>query len=230
MKLINESSKQYPILNVTAADVQGADGAGADPLQTQIRQVLAVAQVQMLQTAQPGEETGGGHMSRAPRAPDSEQSRILLRDPHDGSVRDAAAVADVQLSECARAAVDEELDSSIAHPEKHTHTHTHVRGCEEGLHRCSTKRRRPAAEGEVQVLQVLQGGEGSDASIRQPGALGGVDPVEAWGASAQSLPASIRQLVVPCESALMGEVHLYDAVRAQSSTLGKNPHPPVQRC
>lgn len=95
---------------------------------------------------------------------------------------------------------------------ENTHTHTYgwyVRGCEEGLHRCSIERRRPAAEGEVQVLQVLQGGEGSDASIRQPGALGGVDPVEAWGASAQSLPASIRQLVVPCESALMGEVHLH---------------------
>lgn len=71
------------------------------------------------------------------------------------------------------------------------------------------------------MLQVLQGGEGSDASVRQPGALGGVDPVEAWGASAQSLPASIRQLVVPCKSALVGEVHLHGAVRAQSSTLGE---------
>lgn len=131
----------------------------------------------------------------------SELSRILLCNSHDGSVRDAAAVTDVQLSERARATFDEVLDSNVAHPETHTHTHTHpagwyIRWCQGGLHRCSSKRQRPAAEWEVQVLQVLQGGEGFNAGIGQPGALGGVEPVEALWASAQSLPTSVRQLVV----------------------------------
>lgn len=49
--------KRYPILNVAAADVQRANRAAANPLQTQLRQLLTVAQVQMLQTAQPDEET-----------------------------------------------------------------------------------------------------------------------------------------------------------------------------
>lgn len=52
----------------------------------------------------------------------SELSRILLCNSHDGSVRDAAAVTDVQLSERARATFDEVLDSNVAHPETHTHT------------------------------------------------------------------------------------------------------------
>lgn len=42
--------------------------------------------------------------------------RLPLYDSHDGSVRDAA-VADVQLSECARRTLSEVLDPSIAHPE-----------------------------------------------------------------------------------------------------------------
>lgn len=58
----------------------------------------------------------------------SELSRILLCNSHDGSVRDAAAVTDVQLSERARATFDEVLDSNVAHPETHTPTPTQWAG------------------------------------------------------------------------------------------------------
>lgn len=44
--------KQYPVLYVAAADVERANRAAAEPLQTQIRQLLTVTQVQMLQIAQ----------------------------------------------------------------------------------------------------------------------------------------------------------------------------------
>lgn len=85
----------------------------------------------------------------------------------------------------------------------------------------------PAAEREVQVLQVLQGGEGAHAGVAQPGALGGVDPAEASGASAQSLPAGVRQLVVTWSQRQRWvppwKVHV-------GGIRGSEAHPRVQRC